>query len=293
MNVHAVDHQQSWLHAKSRLAEKQPAAPENDNAAPAAVDSEGEKGVLRLLQEGHFRGVADVRLRINFHEELTRTSSQNAATELADTVQPLLDELAGKIGILGEEHGLTEQTENLANTFANDVGQLLDNAKTGQQSIESSLEDIGDAFSSFLTSLRSAFAQESASAEEASGAANETSGETIEDDPPTADATSTDQASASTADGAAEAGDESGESGGLALNSFESALNELETWFAENLASLKEVAVAGQELPPLSAPQGNGKAYSKFLAIYRDMNAGALGAQSETLSATGDLSVEA
>ena len=249
--------------------------------------------MIRLLQEGHFRGVADVRLRINFHEELTRASSQNTATELADNAQSLLDELTGKIGILGEEHDLAAQAGDLADAFANEVGQLFDNAKTGQQSIESSLEDIGDAFSSFLTSLRSAFAQESASAEEASGAANETSGETIEDDPPTADATSTDQAGASTTDGAAEAGDESGESGGLALDSFESALNELETWFAENLASLKEAAVAGQELPPLSSPQGNGKAYSKCWEIYRDMKAGALGAQSETLSATGDLSVEA
>jgi hypothetical protein len=26
--------------------------------------------VIRLLQAGHFKGVADVRLRINFHEEL-------------------------------------------------------------------------------------------------------------------------------------------------------------------------------------------------------------------------------
>lgn len=30
------------------------------------------KGVVRLLHEGHFKGVADIRLRINFHEQLHR-----------------------------------------------------------------------------------------------------------------------------------------------------------------------------------------------------------------------------
>ena len=293
MNVHAADHKQPWIHAKSSLAEKRPsAAPESVNTAPAAVESEGEKGVLRLLQEGHFRGVADVRLRINFHAELTRANSLNAATQLADNVQPLLDELAGKVGILGEEHGLAAQAGDLADAFANEVGQLLENAKTGQQSIESALGGMGDAFSSFLVSLRSAFAEESAGAEEASGAANETSGETVEEHLPAADDASTDQAAASTADGTAEAEDESGESGGLP-DSFESALNELGAWFTESLASLKETAVAGQELPPLSAPQGRGKAYSKFLEIYRDMGAATQDAQPETPPSADDLSVEA
>ncbi len=33
-------------------------------------ETQEAKGVLRLLQEGHFKGVADIRLRINFSEEL-------------------------------------------------------------------------------------------------------------------------------------------------------------------------------------------------------------------------------
>ena len=39
------------------------------------------RGVIRLLQEGHFKGVADVRLRINFFEEL-------AGAELAEPSAP-------------------------------------------------------------------------------------------------------------------------------------------------------------------------------------------------------------
>lgn len=288
MNVHAADHQQPWLHAKPKLAEKQPnVVQEIENTAPTAVDSEGEKGVLRLLQEGHFRGVADVRLRINFYDELTRASSQNAATELADNAQPLLDELAGKVGILGEEHGLATQAGDLTEAFAIEVGQLLENAKAGQKSLDTALKDIDDAFSSFLTSLRGAFEEEPAVSEE-------TAGETVTEEPPSADAEAeTEQAVASMAEGAAETVDESGGSEGLALDAFESAVNELGTWFTESLASLKEAAVAGQELPPLTAPQGNGKAYAKFLEIYREMSATTQGAQPENSSSAGDLSAKA
>ncbi len=47
--------------------------PSPDSISPAERDdknTEATKGVLGLLQEGHFKGVADVRLRINFFDEL-------------------------------------------------------------------------------------------------------------------------------------------------------------------------------------------------------------------------------
>ena len=66
-------------------------APENTALAEATETAEptteGEKttgranGVLRLLDAGHFKGVADVRLRINFHDEL---SPQAAAADPAE-----------------------------------------------------------------------------------------------------------------------------------------------------------------------------------------------------------------
>lgn len=47
-----------------------------------------EKGVVGLLQERHFHGAADVRLRINFYEQLQLSVSQKAGevlrTERAD-----------------------------------------------------------------------------------------------------------------------------------------------------------------------------------------------------------------
>ena len=51
-----------------------------DEPAPEEEAREA-RGVIRLLQEGHFKGVADVRLRINFFEEL-------AGAELAEPSAP-------------------------------------------------------------------------------------------------------------------------------------------------------------------------------------------------------------
>ncbi len=45
----------------------------------------GENGVLRLLQEGHFKGNADMRLREVFHKELTILG---IATTPDETVEP-------------------------------------------------------------------------------------------------------------------------------------------------------------------------------------------------------------
>lgn len=44
--------------------------PVADEPEPTEEETQEARGVLRLLQEGHFKGVADIRLRINFSEEL-------------------------------------------------------------------------------------------------------------------------------------------------------------------------------------------------------------------------------
>lgn len=57
-----------------------PAAPTRDAAptAPRDADRRNERtpGVLRHLADGHYRGVADVRLRIVFHDELAALGAE-------------------------------------------------------------------------------------------------------------------------------------------------------------------------------------------------------------------------
>lgn len=296
MNVHGTENQQPWIHAKTKQAEQQRTAPvESETPPPAAGDTEGTKGVLRLLQEGHFRGVADVRLRINFHDELQRSASQNAVAAFADSTPGLLDELAEKTRILGEEHGLAAQGEQLAASFANEVKQLLEDAKAGQTPLSTTLEDMNVSFSTFLASLQSAFEEASTSATPAEPVAMDPEAVEL---PAAEEALNGDmpqpvQMTTSTAAGEAEEPvEEFVESEDPVAASFYAALNELEAWFSESLTSLSAAAAASQELPPLSEPRGNGKAYSRFLEIYQELNAGTVSAAADE-SFAGELSVEA
>ena len=82
------------------------------NAAPVASQNAQETrqpGVVRLLQECHFKGVADARLRINFHEEILALNqagqaavAREGAPELVGAVGAQIDELLAS-GILPEE----------------------------------------------------------------------------------------------------------------------------------------------------------------------------------------------
>ena len=55
--------------AKSQAVVEEPPVAEEPEPTDGEETQEA-RGVLRLLQEGHFKGVADLRLRVNFAEEL-------------------------------------------------------------------------------------------------------------------------------------------------------------------------------------------------------------------------------
>ena len=137
MNVHSVGHghgqhvkplettdslvirQRSNLSGTSQpLPVDQPERPSVD-PSPDDESEEGQDklpGVLRNLQAGHFKGVADVRLRINFFEELSALASQQSRSTaqaevgtLLTTVNEQVDQLVeSRLVVLvhqGEEEG--------------------------------------------------------------------------------------------------------------------------------------------------------------------------------------------
>jgi hypothetical protein len=57
-----------------------------DSTRLAEDHKEGKapRGVLRLLQEGHFKGVADLRLRINFFDQLAAIGQGESGEESTD-----------------------------------------------------------------------------------------------------------------------------------------------------------------------------------------------------------------
>ena len=283
MNVHASDNrhvQHAWMNAKSKHDEARTAAQEGASQArrneisapPEATGAEGSKGVIRLLQEEHFSGVADVRLRINFHDELQQAAAQNAATAFESAVPGLLDDLAAKAGALGEEYDLSAQDKELAESFADEIQLLLEEDKAAQTPLSTTLESINTTFSSFLEKLEGAFAGVPVVEEPAPG--EQELGELQEDgDAPSPDEQTPEQLAATPTEEGADALEE-----GLMPEedtTLKTALQDLSDWFSASLGTLQSDATAAQQLPPLSEPRGNGAAYSKFLEIYKNLSSGA------------------
>jgi len=87
------------------------AIPETDGAAlPGDTDAEKIPGVLRLLEAGHFKGVADVRLRINFFEQLAARASATATTEVQSRTPGFLEAVNAKVDELVSSFALDEES---------------------------------------------------------------------------------------------------------------------------------------------------------------------------------------
>jgi len=305
MNVHASGNQhvqQAWMNAKPKQAEAHTAAQEgaarartNEIAVPdEPTDAEGSKGVIRLLQAGHFSGVADVRLRINFHDQLQQGAAQNAARAFENAVPGLFDDLAEKVGILGEDYGLPSQGQELVESFEEEIKSLLEEAKTAQTPLSTTLANINSKFSTLLESLEGAFAGLPAPVAEESNPEEMELAELLEDkDASNPDDQAQNQVAAAMNENETEEVEDGLEQSTDGPTAFKAALQELETWFSQSLASLQSDATVAQQLPPLSEPRGNGAAYSKFLEIYRNLNSGFETGGTPAESAATNLSAEA
>ncbi len=119
----------------------------------ASPTQDSPRGVIRLLQEGHFKGVADLRLRINFFDEL----SAQAVTTALPAVQQQSTDLAAAVGT---------QLTGLADTLAVDeqTQQALDAARA---EFEAAVQTANEQFASggtlnrdsLIQALQSAFDQ--------------------------------------------------------------------------------------------------------------------------------------
>ncbi|MFT4518706.1 MAG: hypothetical protein ACI9JM_001091 [Halioglobus sp.] len=91
MNIHAVDagvRPNINVSRGPNAASVKEAATPQETAPKIADDSAGEaekvKGVVSLLQAGHFQGVADARLRINFHDEISQIGASLTAQQTSE-----------------------------------------------------------------------------------------------------------------------------------------------------------------------------------------------------------------
>jgi len=257
-----------------------PASAENESSVEQTDESTDAEGVIRLLQEEHFKGVSDIRLRINFFDQLAEIEAQQLQAVAEEKVDGILQAVGSVIETLSEEPPdeepqlpqalvatLTEVTKpliepapespvdvlQLQETFSRTVNQLREDFLAAQTpSTDTLLEGIQSAFDQLIESLQTALAPPEGPAEPLSNEAppapppdvslaNEEGG--LIDPPPGPDSAPETPAIIEELTAA-----------------FESAMDELIDGFS-----------AVTILSPSSQPVGNGSAYAKFLNIYNQM----------------------
>lgn len=262
MNVHEVGNPQAWGQVRPEQAvpggvDAGKAARQEAGAVRQAADDGGDGwGVIRLLQEGHFNGVADLRLRINFFDELQRIAADDALKTmeegLRDLAAGLPDAIEGALGGLLEGGGLTaDGVSARAGDFEGAVNEILAKARTGETSLKDAMQELRTAASGLVESLRDALMKP----EEAAVVDTEDGSTTITPDPDTLGLA------------APEASD-------VTAPPAEDPFDLLHAQLLGSLDNLEHETAGALALPSLSAPRGNGGAYLKFLEIYAGLTGG-------------------
>lgn len=216
-------------------------------------DSDNVSGVLRHLEEGHFKGVADVRLRINFFEELSARAAESGAAVSREQAGGFVAKVNGQIDTLIAEFSPDEETQALVDELRKDLDAEFDTAleefaKTGDD--EALTQVLQASFETFVARLRELLVPPPPP-EEDPGDSDPTdpvelAGQTVEQLAGTTEPTTTEEPA--------------DDPFAALLSAFKDALSSF----------LGEVRLASQ-LPDLSPPSGNGVAYEKFLAIYNEL----------------------
>ncbi len=223
--------EQSQLHgAKQRTSQKVNVVANTEAATAPSESSADARGVTRLIQEGHFKGVADVRLRINFFDSLQRAGADTSQatlseglTNLQSTLNAAIDEKADGGSLSDEDVSTLRAAQSTLNV---ELGALIGDKSAASGDI---FQELKTAFSDFLNALPIEQPKTVSLADiAASTDAPETTGTS---------------------------GDQSG------LRSV------LQNIFDPAVAAL-ENAVDALALPPVAAPQNNGRAYDNFLSTY-------------------------
>jgi hypothetical protein len=193
-----------------------------------------EKGVLRNLLEGHFKGVSDVRLRINFFEELAAIEAAKLQTVTAEKVTGVLESVGGVVTKFLE--GQNELTEDQITSVIEFHEQFTQAA--GEYQNEPAV-DLTTIFDEFVEALKNLFTPPEPTQQE------NTTPETENNDTP--------------------------EGVGTTDAPWQTFLVNLQSAFTDASNELTKAVADLKILPELSEPNGNGVAYEKFLAIYNEL----------------------
>jgi len=212
------------------------------------------KGVMRLLQDGHFKGVADVRLRINFHQEITRQQTAHLKEVAQEGVAGVIETIASQVNALIESDPLNDdQTAALGDMLAlfeaatREAGQAFPaSERPNLGSLTSALQD---AFETLYAAVQAVLEPQASEPDEA---------------PPLIANEALDSAVAPVAAQELELSEND-------LPPSSDFASRLAATFAQALGGLNETIEATDLLPPLSQRQGKGVAYARFVNEYNQL----------------------
>lgn len=219
------------------------------------------KGVIRLLQAGHFKGVSDVRLRINFHDEIAALENEKLAEVAENGVSELVGSIKTDISAflqdneLGEEISglLSETSQSLYDSMNAVTLSAEDGSKIQPGDIISQLQS---AFDGFVEGINAGLESETEVAPEPGiDETVPTEGELAVPETDVISEPETDETPVITPQ--------------MALEQF---LADLIESFTSKLQELESALLTTSVLPEISKPSGNGKAFDKFMNIYNELN---------------------
>ena len=154
-----IDHQQ-----RVKKSIQQSTETAGDNETVVAAESSKKKGVIRNLENGHFKGVADVRLRINFQAELAAAAKQKSFEALRQAAPALLEQVTTEFDSFVKQVPLSERqllvSDELLAKFESNLADALSDVSDPQDAINRLRTDAAN----LLDSLHKLFKQETKSA---------------------------------------------------------------------------------------------------------------------------------
>lgn len=233
------------------------------DAQTGSAGASASKGVIRNLMEGHFKGVADLRLRINFADQIAALEERRQTEMVGERTGDLLAQTREKLADLGETGLLHEEqqqsVDRLTEALAGDVESLLGGEQPDGKGLALELQSV---FAQFAAGLEAALSSEAT--EEGSG----TESGAI-------DAADADAVLSGANEGVTPAADGSvadAENSPVAEDPLLVFVEGLRSSFTAALTTLEEDLGSLDVLPELSGPEGRGAAYEKFLSIYQAMS---------------------
>lgn len=235
------------------------------NPSPDELESEDDgQGALELLLAGHFKAVSAMQQAFHFQEELAAMEAEELKAAAEEQIDGVLESVAAGVGPLlgsGEDSvvqaGDASQTEptsaaGIQEMFNQAVGQAKEEFLGAESpSTDDLVADLNSAFETFTGLLQGLETPVINTPNQSSGTVDDEDVEEVGEEE--------------------DVEEEEGESVSLESSYLQSCIANLEVSFAAAMEELISALEGVSVLPPLAEPNGNGRAYDKFLAVYNEL----------------------